>query len=140
MPKGGGSIDDFRLSGSRRWRRMGEYSTETRLFTWMVHTLDNRNVSLSEGALLAVVVRGFHETPHQKGDNRDFPRLMQPSQARLSLACPPPARRGGAPHERGAGGGSDPLFLTADAPRGRGRLFMPLFIFFPCLWGSLPPQ
>ena len=27
---------------------MGEYSTETRLFTWMMHTLDNHNASLSD--------------------------------------------------------------------------------------------
>ena len=34
-------IDDFRLRGSRTWRRRGEYATETRLFTWMVHAFDN---------------------------------------------------------------------------------------------------
>ena len=45
---GAGMIDDFRLWGSSRCRRMGEYSTETRLFTWMVHTFDNHNASLSE--------------------------------------------------------------------------------------------
>ena len=55
-------IDDFRLRGSRTWRRMGEYSTETKLFTWMVHALDNDNDSLSEGEALAVVVEEFPET------------------------------------------------------------------------------
>ena len=39
----------------------------------------------------------------------------------------------------GDGGGTDPRILAADAPRGRGRLFRPLFILFPCPWGSLPP-
>ena len=58
-PNDRGMIDDFRIWGSRRCRRMGEYSTETRLFTWMVHTLDNHNASLSEGGALAAVVRDF---------------------------------------------------------------------------------
>ena len=66
----------------------------------MVHTFDNDNASLSEGALLAVVVRDFPETPHQKWDNTDFPRLMRQSKARLRLVRPPLARRGSAPHER----------------------------------------
>ena len=94
-------IDDFRRWGSGRCRRMGEYSTETRLFTWMVHTSDNQNAFLSEGGALAVVVGDIHETPHQKRDNTDFPRLMRPSQVRLRPACGPLARRGVAPHERG---------------------------------------
>ena len=68
---------------------MGEYSTATRLFTWMVHTFDNRNASLSEGGALAVVVPGFLETPHQAEDNTDLPRLMRQSEARLRLARPP---------------------------------------------------
>ena len=55
--------NDFHLWGSRRWRRMGEYSTETRLFTEMVHTFDNYNASLSEGGAFSVVVGDFHETP-----------------------------------------------------------------------------
>jgi len=119
---------------------MGEYSTETRLFIRVVHALDNHNASLSEGGALAVVVEEFPETPHQTRDKTDFPRLMRPSEARAAPRASPLGRRGGAPHKRGAGGGSDPHILAADAPRGRGRLFMPLFIFFPCLWGSLPPQ
>ena len=42
-------IDDFRLRGSRTWRRMGEYSTETRSFTWTVHAFDHHKSALSEG-------------------------------------------------------------------------------------------
>lgn len=41
---------------------MGEYSRETRLFTKVAYTIDNHNVSLSEGGALAVVVESFHET------------------------------------------------------------------------------
>ena len=68
---------------------------------------------------LAVVVGVFPETLHQTRDNTDFPRPLRKSEARLRLACPPLARRNGAPHERGAGGESDPPFLAAGAARGR---------------------
>ncbi len=66
---------------------------------------------------------------------------MRHSEARRRLACPPLARRARAPHERGAGGGSDPLFYRWCGTRGRVR--------WTCLWppyplpqrrGSLPPQ
>ena len=64
-----------------------------------------RPTPLSQRAeLLAVVVGDFPETPHQTRDNMDFPCLMRQSEARLRLACPPLARRNGAPHERGVGG------------------------------------
>ena len=37
------------------------------------------------------------------------------------FACPPPARPGAAPHERGDGGVSDPPVLSAGAAPGRGK-------------------
>ena len=118
---------------------MGEYYTETRLFTWMVHTLDNHNASLLEGGALLVVVPGFPEVPHQMRDNTDFPRLMGQSETRLRLARPP-SPLAAARRTRGySGGGSDPHVSAADAARGRVRLFMPLFILFPYPLGSLPP-
>ena len=80
------------------------------------------NASLSEGGAFAVVVADFPETPHRTRDNTDFPRQMRKSEAKLRLACAPPARRNGAPHGRAAGGESDPPFLSADAPRGRARV------------------
>ncbi len=116
---GAGWVDNFRLRGSSRCRRKGEYSTETRLFTWMVHAFDNHNASLSEGSALAVVVRDFHETPHQTRNDKHFARLMRQSEARLCPACAPLASCGGAPHERGAGGGSDPTFFVAGASPAR---------------------
>ena len=69
------------------------------------------------------MVLDFPETPHQTRDNTDFPRPLRKSEARLRLACPPPplAWRNGAPHERGAGGESDPPFLGAGAARGRAK-------------------
>ena len=82
----------------------------------MVHFVSNHDTFLSEGGALAGVVGDFAEAPHQTRDNTDFPRVMRPSEARLRLAGPPPSRRNGAPHERGAGGESDPPSLGADAP------------------------
>ncbi len=63
------------------------------------------------------MVESFSETPPWKRDNTDFPPPLRPTEARLSIACPHLARRNGAPHGRGAGGGSDPWFFGADAPR-----------------------
>ena len=84
------------------------------------------------------MVWDFPEAPHRTRDNTEFPRLMGQNEARLRngvRAAPGvTARR----TRGGDGGGSDPHFLAADAPRGRGRLFMPLFILFPCLWGVAP--
>ncbi len=74
------------------------------------------------GRSLAVVVRDFPETPHQTRNNTDFPRPLRKGEARLRLACPPLARRNGAPHERGAGGESDPPFFPAGAPRAREKV------------------
>ena len=36
--------------------------------------------------------------------------------------------------------GAPPLFTPSRTARGRGTIFMVIFILFPCLWGSLPPQ
>ena len=74
------------------------------------------------GRAVAVVVRDFPETPHQTRNNTDFPRPLRKGEARLRLACPPLARRNGAPHERGAGGESDPPFFPAGAPRAREKV------------------
>ena len=63
------------------------------------------------------MVESFSETPHWTRDNTDFPRPLRPTEAGLRLARPPPVHRGGAPHGRGAGGGSDPRLFAADAPR-----------------------
>ncbi|MCY3790812.1 MAG: hypothetical protein OXH63_18695, partial [Gemmatimonadetes bacterium] len=69
----------------------------------MAHFFDHDNAFLSEGGARDVVVGDFHETPLQTLHNTDFPPPMRQSEARLRLAGPPPARRNGAPHGRGAG-------------------------------------
>ncbi len=109
-------IDDFRLRGSRTWRRRGGPLIDGGGSTQVVHFVSNHGAFLSEGRALAGVVGNFAEAPHQTRDNTNSSRLMRPSEARLRLAGPPPARRNGAPHERGAGGESAPPFLSADAP------------------------
>ena len=106
------------------------------MFTHPFHVFDNHNAFLSEGGALAVVVRDFSETPHGTRGGTDFPRPMRKSEARRRLACPPLARRDGAPHERGAGGGSDPPFLTARAAPGGVSRFSTVN---PPLGGSLLP-
>ena len=85
------------------------------------HDLETHNASFSEGGVLAGVVWDFRETPHRKRDNTDFLRPLRNSEARLRLAGPSPARRNGAPHERGAGGESDLPILAAGAPRGSAK-------------------
>ena len=66
------------------------------------------------------MVWDFPETPHRMRNDTDFPRPVRKSEARLRFACPPPARRNGAPHERDAGGVSDHI-LAAGAARGGQR-------------------
>ena len=94
-------IDDFRLRGARSWRRMSEYATETRLFTWMVQALDNHESTLSEGGALAVVVQALPGSPHWTRAAR-IPRVLSgKAQCGAVLPVPRLARRGGAPHGRG---------------------------------------
>ena len=109
------------------------------MFTQPFHDFDTLNAFLSEGKALAVVVGVFHETPHQAGDNTDFPRPLRKCEARLRPACPSLTRRNGAPHERGAGGESDPRFLDAGAPSGRVSRFTRQFTVNLPSEGSLSP-
>ena len=106
----------------------------------MVHFASNDNAFLSEGGALAGVVWDFPETPYQTRDNTDFPRLMRQGEARLRLACPSLAWRNGAPHERGAGGESDPRFFGADAPSEQVKWSTLRSTTYPSSEGSLSPQ
>ena len=102
------------------------------------------NASLSEGGALAVVVGEFPETPQRTRDNTDFPPPLRTRKARLRLACLALARRNGAPHERDAGGESDPPVFAAGAPRGRARVEARVETrtapFAPLAGRSLSPQ
>ena len=89
------------------------------MFSQPFHDFGAHSDFLSEGGVLAVVVKGFSETPHQTRDHTDLPPQMQQGEGRLRLAGPPFARLAGAPHEREESGGSDPGFFGAGAPPGR---------------------
>ena len=116
-------IDDSRLWGSSPWRRMGEYSTETRLFTQVVHNFDNYESALSEGGALAVVVPGFPPTPHQTRDNTEFLRLMGQNEARRRTAREGEMVVGATPGfwplmRHGAGAGYSGLYSSFSLPLG----------------------
>lgn len=78
----------------------------------MARFFDRLNAFLSEGGPLAVVVEDLPETAHQTRDNTDFRVGCGKAKSVVILADPPLARRIGAPHERSAGGESDPYFLA----------------------------
>ena len=76
-------IDDFRLAGSRTWRRRGIHFTKrewrTQVAHQVAHAFDHRNASLSEGEALAVVVQAVPGNPHWTRVGTDSPRrLRQP--------------------------------------------------------------
>ena len=77
---GAGSIDDFRLWGSRRWRRMGGPLTRggwrTEVAHVVAHDFDNYRSALSEGAALAVVVQAVPGNPHWTRVGTDCPNPM----------------------------------------------------------------
>ena len=61
---GAGWIDDFRLWGSRRCRRINAPLKKTWWRTQVVHVFDNHNAALSEGAALPAVVGALPGNPH----------------------------------------------------------------------------
>ena len=73
LAPGAGSIDDFRLWGSRRCRRMGVHLTRVGWLIQVVHAFDNHNAALSEGAALAVVVGAIPGNPHWTRVGTDSP-------------------------------------------------------------------
>ncbi len=73
-------IDDFRLRGSRTWRRMGGHLTKggwlTEVAHQVAHALDRPNAPLSEGEALAAVVQAVPGNPHWTRVGTDFPNPM----------------------------------------------------------------
>ena len=69
-------IDDFRLRGSRTWRRMGGPVTKGGWRTQVVHDFDNYKSALSEGGALAVVVQVVPGNPHWTWVGTDSPKLL----------------------------------------------------------------
>ncbi len=73
-------IDDFRLPGSRTWRRMGGHLSDggwlTQVAHQVAHALDHPNAPLSEGEALAAVVQAVPGNPHWTRVGTDFPNPM----------------------------------------------------------------
>ena len=73
-------INDFRLRGSRTWRRMGGPLTKGGWRTQVAHEVarpfNNPNAPLSEGEVLAVVVQVVAGNPHWTRVGTDFPNPM----------------------------------------------------------------
>ena len=73
-------IDDFRLRGSRTWRRMGGPLTRggwrTEVAHGVAHDFDNYKSALSEGEALAVVVQAVPGNPHWKRVGTDSPNPL----------------------------------------------------------------
>ena len=65
-------------------------------YKWVVaiqvgHFSRNPSAHVSEGGVLAVVVRDFPKMAHQTQNGKHFPRPLRNSDARLRLACPLPS-------------------------------------------------
>ena len=121
-PDGRGMIDDFRLWGSRPCRRKGGPSTQGEWLTsvahQVAHAFDHHNASLSEGAPSLLWTGPCLERLVGGG----FARIPRVGCVKAKGGCASCFRASpGAPHERGAGGESDPHFFGADAPPGRGK-------------------
>ena len=103
--KGRDMIDDFRLRGSRTWRRMGGPLTRggwrTEVAHVVAHDFDNYKSALSEGEALAVVVQAVPENLDWTGLARIARVLWGKAPCGAGIACPPLARRVVAPHGRG---------------------------------------
>ena len=112
MPKGRGSIDDFRLWGSRPCRRMGGALTRGGWRRQVVHAFDNHKSALSEGEALAVVVQAVPGNPHWTWVGTDSPNPLRQSVVRRRLALSPPrtARRGAAREGEEVEGATPPPF------------------------------
>ncbi len=99
-----GMIDDFRLRGSRTWRRMGGHLTKggwrTQVAHQVAHAFDNHNASLSEGAPSLLWSGPCLESLTGGGLAR-IPRVLRGKALCGGGAHPRLARRVGAPHERG---------------------------------------
>ena len=82
------------------------------MFTQPFHDFHNNNAFLSEDGALAVVVEDFpQKQPYQTRDKQGFPVSDATKRSEAAPRVSPLALRGGAPHEKGAGGVSDPPFF-----------------------------
>ena len=69
-------IDDYRLRGSRTWRRRGGPLIDGGGSTQVVHFVSNHDAFLSEGGALAGVVQVVLRNPHGTQVGADSPNPM----------------------------------------------------------------
>ena len=142
---GAGWIDDFRLRGSRTWRRMGGHLSDggwlTQVAHQVAHAFDHPNAPLSEGVVLAVVVQVVPGNPHWKRVGTDSPSALRQSVVRCRRrASPPRTARRGAAQEGEEVEGATPVFwplVRHERVERWPSLWTP---FRPSFSGSLPPQ
>ena len=121
---GAGSIDDFRLRGSRTWRRMGGPLTRGGWRTGVAHVVaydfDNYKSALSQGEALAVVVQVVSGNPYWTRVGTDSPESygVKPRAAPASRVHPPRTARRGATREGEEVEGATPPFWPLVRRRG----------------------
>ncbi len=137
-------IDDFRLRGSRTWRRMGDYLTKGGWRTEVAHEVarpfNNPNAPLSEGEALAVVVQAVPGHPHWTRVGTDCPNPVGYSPVRRRHRVSTPSHAGSWRHTGGEEVEGATLFLALVRHERVERwpgLRTPLR---PSFSGSLPPQ
>jgi len=104
----------------------------------VAHALDHHNASLSEGEVLAAVVRALPEKPYGTRVSTDSPRqLGHPWQGG---ARPVPASDGAPRLEGEEVEGATPWFLALVRHRAGEMVHAKVHHFPPPFLGSLPPQ
>ena len=128
-------IDDFRLWGSRTWRRMGGTATAWR-YSPSRFTFSTARTPFSQRVEPSPLwSRLWKETRIGRGLTRIPQVRCGNAPCGAAPRCPRLAQRVVAPHERGAGGESDPRFLTASAASGRVSRFTSQFTANPPFGG-----
>ena len=124
-------IDNFRLWGSRRCRQMGRHLSDGGWRSNMAATL-LRTTPVSQRAEPSSLWWGTSPKRRIRRGTTQIARVGCGKAKRgYASRVPPFVRRNGAPHERGAGGESDPTLLTAGAARGRPKVAAPVAALCP---------
>ena len=115
-------IDDFRLWGSRTWLQMAFHPFDGGggNLAWK-RSCDAQRLSL-RGRSPRRCGFGLSRNAAPDAGQRGFPACAADKESEGAPRVSPLARRNGAPHERDAGGESDPTLFAAGAPRRRARV------------------
>ena len=110
------------------------------MFTKPFHDFLTHDAFLSEGGAPRRCGRRLSRNAASEGGQHGFPASDVTQRSEAAPRASPLAWRNGAPHERGAGGESDPRILTAGTASGRVSRFTSQFTVNPPPRGSLSPQ